>query len=209
MRMQQSEHGEWRDALSADWSHYLAMQSLLPVPVPNDPEHCTEYLKGVIGLILTGGDDIVLSSPEDMNDNPRAKRDRTEVALVREAWERHLPVIGVCRGMQLLQWMEGGALVDMPEASHVAKEHDITWSKAAKRFGATGSMRVNSFHRHGIRKAEGWNILAESADGYIEAMEHPDKKTVAVMWHPERSFDDKTSAAFHATFVQSILKSFR
>lgn len=168
-------HGERRDALDQRWGPFLAACGLLPVPVPNDAELAVALADrvGVGGLLLTGGNDIG-AAPE---------RDETERRLVAWAEERGLPVLGVCRGMQMLLTLAGAKLE--PVAGHVGVRHPI---------GLDGErVEVNSYHGLAARAVAGdleaWGV---ADDGVVEAVRHRHRPSVGIMWHPEREASFRT-----------------
>ena len=212
MRMVKADNGEWRDVISQNWSRYLHAQNLRPVLVPNDPDHCTQYLDGVSALILTGGDAIVLQKPGDKSDDPLARRDYTESRLLEEALRRSLPVLGICRGLEFLHWYHGGTLEHFGPDEHLpGKEHDvqITENPFTDIF-APGTLRVNSFHR--LRIGKGGKELqpfATAFDGSVEGLFLPGKPVIAVMWHPERAFQDGHAQTVHKNLVSRFLAAVR
>ena len=124
-------------------------------------------------MILSGGDDI----------GDDAVRDATERALFDHAVAGGRPILGVCRGLQLIQDHFGGVLEPCPGNTHVAVRHAVAWlSDGAER-------QVNSYHRRGIRVGElapGLRPLAVTADGWVEAAAAEVFAVLGVMWHPER-----------------------
>lgn len=177
-------HGERRDALAGDWHRFLlaVWPDAVIVPVPNRPDHAARLLAAVAAdaLVLTGGNDVG-SEPE---------RDRTEADCLLYAAGHGLPVLGVCRGLQLLATLGGGRVVAADRAAHVATRHpvrclaDTDWGWTAGR-----TLEVNSFHGLAVPAdglPRGWTALARSPDGGIEAARSGDGRCVAVMWHPER-----------------------
>jgi N5-(cytidine 5'-diphosphoramidyl)-L-glutamine hydrolase len=186
MRMVNSDYGEWRDAIAQDWTSYLHAQDIQPVHIPNDPAHCTKYLDGVSALILTGGDEIILTNPDEKSDDPRARRDLTEYALLKHAIEKNLPVLGVCRGIQFINTFFGGTLKKIE--GHVATTHEvIITDNSIQSLFPQKNMSVNSFHDNSIDTL-GKDLLpfATSNDGNIEGLVHSKYPIVGIMWHPER-----------------------
>ena len=119
-------------------------------------------------LFLSGGEDVGSS----------ARRDAIEAALIDEARASILPVVGICRGMQLLHSLSGGALELRSE--HAGAPHAIVIDGQP--------VIVNSWHRLVITQTmPEWETLAVAADGSIEAMRHCTLPWLAMMWHPERS----------------------
>ena len=213
-RMMQSEYGEWRDAVAQDWSTYLHAQDLSLVSVPNDPENCVQYLDDVRALIITGGDDIILLSPEDESDDPRARRDRTEYILLKEALEREIPVFGVCRGIQLINLAFGGPLCPVEESqtehstqNHVAVHHPVEIvDEETKELFQRENLIVNSFHSTALKDI-GEELIAtvKSPDGLIEGIRHESKKLSAVIWHPERAFEDDDTRKAHMALIRRFI----
>ena len=178
LRLFDASRDEWRDAIDQRWAQFLAHCALLPLYLPNDPQVSRELLERLQpeGVLLTGGGSCqALSGSADC-------RDQTEAMLLAWAQHKQLPVLGVCRGMQVMLAAAGGMLERV--AGHVGS-HDINFRGVNR--------RVNSFHDYGFFSVTaGYEIEALSAGGVIEAVSHPGKRHSAVMWHPERNphFDD-------------------
>lgn len=174
---------ERRDALDQRWAARLQALGMLPVPVPNalpDPAAWALAL-GIQALLLSGGNDIGGRAPE---------RDRTETELLRRAEQEGWPVLGVCRGLQVMNCHAGGRLA--PVAGHVGLRHRLFPTGALPRLlvgvGDEG-VEVNSFHNFGIPAA----LLAPDLvpvlcddQGFVEAAEHRRLRWAGIMWHPER-----------------------
>jgi len=160
-------------------------------------------LEGIHGLLITGGVDVDPSlygeRPHPRTQRPNQERDKHELALLREALSRGLPVLGVCRGHQLLNVALGGRLLQhIEDGSHEAGEDGSSaWHPV--RLLAGGLLRelyereevwANSRHHQAVtpdRLAPGLRALALSPDGMVEAVQvegHP--WAVGVQWHPER-----------------------
>ncbi|MBI3928074.1 MAG: type 1 glutamine amidotransferase [Armatimonadetes bacterium] len=163
-------YGERRDCLDQRWAELLAGLGCLPVPVPNrvDARAFVEQLN-LEALLFTGGNDLG-AAPE---------RDGTEAALLDEGCRRSLPIVGVCRGLQLVNSHFGGSLRKV--AGHVATRHPLSSERAIF------SIEVNSYHGYALdRLAPTLEALAWAPDGTVEAAVHREHPIVAVMWHPER-----------------------
>lgn len=161
------------------------------------------------GLMLTGGRDVDPSlfgeQPHGTATSAEPGRDEFEVALVREAVARDLPLLGICRGLQVLNVALGGTLIqDIPSMITGAEPHDVgdtpitfahevwitkgstLWRALEERL-ADDACRVNSRHHQAVRKpASGLEASATSPDGIIEGLERlASRFCVGVQWHPE------------------------
>jgi putative glutamine amidotransferase len=169
------------------------------------------------GLMLAGGADIDPASyrqephPETADTMP--ERDAFEIALVRGAIARDMPVLGICRGMQLINVACGGTLLQhLPEryghhehrrvlGSFDGADHDVTLSDGSAAAGAAGevSHATKSHHHQGVDDlGEGLVVSGLSTlDDLPEAIELPDRRFVlGVQWHPEADADSTVIAAF-------------
>jgi putative glutamine amidotransferase len=181
----------------------------LALMLPPDPllvEDPGEILERIDALMLAGGADIDPSSygadaqPETVGTVP--ERDRFEIALVREAIDRDMPVLGICRGMQLLNVALGGTLLQhLPDrfghhehrrvlGSFDGADHDVDVQPNTLAADVVGESRhgTKSHHHQGVdRIGEGLVVSGTSAlDGLPEAIELPAKRFVlGVQWHPE------------------------
>ncbi len=174
-------------------------------PVRIAPDHAPS-LDSLDGLVLTGGTDINPSRygqrPIPETEDPDDARDLLEIRMVQDAITAGLPLLAICRGMQLFNVAQGGTLIqhltsadvhsqDMPdsEPGKHAATHAIRVA-ADTRLAAMvgeGEQTVNSRHHQAVdRLGEGLIISATSSDGVIEALERPGNAfAVAVQWHPE------------------------
>lgn len=164
-----------------------------------------EWVARLDGLLLTGGVDL---DPATYGEEPLpalgridAERDAFELALTRAALAADLPLLAICRGMQVLNVAAGGSLVqDIPGQVKGALKHAqdaprwhashnvslVPGSKTAAMLGTT-HLRVNSFHHQAVKDvARGFVAAAEADDGIIEAIESQNHAfAVGVQWHPE------------------------
>ncbi len=158
--------GEVRDTLDSKWTPFLQQAGLLPILVPHTADLDT-FLAHLSydGLLLTGGNDLGLFS----NCSLSKARDAFELDLLARV---EMPVLGVCRGMQLLGQRYGATLQEVD--GHVAARHLV------------GGREVNSYHRYAMTSAGKLTVCGRSPDGVIEHIAHPTKPIVGIMWHPER-----------------------
>lgn len=171
-----------------------------------------DVLDRLDGLLLPGGVDIAPhhygQERHPLTDREQPLRDAAELLLLRGALARDLPVLGVCRGLQLLAVAYGGSLHQhLPDIlgheehcpqEGVFGEHDMVFvpgSVAASVYGPRA--RVNSHHHQGIADPGRLRVTAHGPDGLAEAVEDPSRHfVVGVQWHPEVSGDDALFARF-------------
>jgi putative glutamine amidotransferase len=210
--LERARWGMWdQEAVLLSRSYVEAVQhaGALVVMLPPDElllEDPGEVLDLLDGLVLAGGADIDPASygelPHRETLDTVPERDRFEIALVRAAIERDLPVLGICRGMQLINVVYGGTLLQhLPERfghhEHLrvagtfdGADHDVDLSEGSLAARAAGETHhaTKSHHHQGIdRLGEGLQISGSSSmDGLPEAIEMPDRRFVlGVQWHPE------------------------
>ena len=190
----------------------------LALIIPPDDESAMEpdqTLDLIDGLVLAGGTDLdpgsYGASPHEQTVNTSPARDRFELALTHRALERELPVLGICRGMQLLNVARGGTIDQhVPEAvgHHDHREvpgtfsdHDVALepdSLAARVVGA-GTAAVKSHHHQGIGElGEGLRVTGRATrDDLPEAIELPGPSfALGVLWHPEEDERSRVIAEF-------------
>jgi putative glutamine amidotransferase len=157
---------------------------------PDDPRS----LDSLDGLLLTGGTDVNPARYGEQRhpktEDPDDPLDELEMDLLRDALSAGLPVLAICRGMQLFNVFHGGTLLqhldthDSPDAIHNIQI--VPNSRLAAIVGE-GEQPVNSRHHQAVaRVGDGLIVSARSSDGVIEALERPGRAfAVAVQWHPE------------------------
>jgi gamma-glutamyl-gamma-aminobutyrate hydrolase PuuD len=182
-------YGERRDCLDQAWPRLMQACGLLPIVLPNVPEVALSLFRksGVAGLLLTGGNDLASLG----GDAP--ERDSTENLLIDDAEARGLPVLGVCRGMQLIQHRHAIPLRRVE--GHVTAQQTIQIDNKP--------MQVNSYHRFAaLESRPPLEVWARAADGVVKAVRHTERATTGIMWHPERSapFADADIALLRRVF---------
>ena len=175
------DRNERRDALDQKLSCFLSECGFIPVPVPNGltketagrSEESLNELRSWLEIfkpnafLLSGGNEI--GSCRD--------RDCTEKGLIDFAAMRNLPVLGICRGMQMMATLAGSSLRKVTE--HVRTRHVLQ--------GGIISGEANSYHNMSVDSCPGgYQVLARSEDGEIEAIRHDEFSWEGWMWHPER-----------------------
>jgi putative glutamine amidotransferase len=179
---------ERRDAIDQRLSEFIISAGYLPVPVPNKLVQITDTLPR--WLNATGITHIVLSGGNNVGDTP--ERDATESALLDYAKDQGLPVLGVCRGMQMMAVWAGGALT--PIEGHVRTHHSVS---------GIISGEVNHYHDYSLKDCpQNFEITAKSDDGVIEAIRHTELPWQGWMWHPERE------TKFSASDIQRLASLF-
>ena len=188
--------------------------------LPPDERPAQEIFSGVGGLLLTGGPDVdpalYDAAPDPEADLELCRPlDELELRLLDYALGHDLPVLAICRGMQLLNVACGGQLIqDLP--GHKSEQRDGCWqpekhliylapgAKAAAIIGSAGFFRVNSLHHQGLREAQRSPDLMTSAysveDGLIEGLESPAHSwVIGLQCHPERQ--DEVPRSFSNLFA--------
>ncbi len=164
---------ERRDALDQRWNRLLDCAKLTPILLPNI-DSCAKQLVeklDIRGIILTGGNDLVAyggHAPE---------RDDLELWLINYAIQKKLPLLGVCRGMQMIQHHLGIALKRV--SGHVKAKQVLNIN------GKSGV--VNSFHHWGAYDTpDGYEVFAISDDKVVKGIKSSKGDITGIMWHPER-----------------------
>lgn len=200
-------------------------------PVVIAPQHVSnddaaELMSRFDALLLMGGPDVdpsLYGQPASAHVyGVSPEQDRFESTLLRAAIANELPVLAVCRGMQLANVVLGGTLVqhlgDLPNAANLVAHapgefpvgaefvvHDIELVSDSWLSRAVGATRIRgaSFHHQGIDAlAPGFRAVGHAPDGLLEAIEHERNHIVGVQWHPEdTSADDPRQQAIYDSFV--------
>lgn len=174
-----------------------------------------QALSGISGLLLTGGDDVAPArygeSPHPTVEDEDPARDEFELGLIAAARKANLPILAICRGIQVLNVACGGTLIqDIPSQVAGALEHTLAvpphepfsfahevWiekdsllSRLMRERLNDDACEVNSRHHQAVKKvAAGFRVSATAPDGVIEAIEDSDSRfCLGVQWHPENFF---------------------
>ncbi len=209
-------YGVWREvpAFMSPASYVHAVQRaggrpVLLIPDPEDAEDPEGVLDVIDALIVTGGAGDVNPALYGEEPHPETgpvqeERDAYELALVRAAVERRMPVLGVCRGMQILNVVYGGGIeqhipdvVGHEEHRHTPgtfADHEVDLEPGSLAARAVGAVRapVKSHHHQGVKEVgAGLAVTARADDETVEAIEDPSCPFVlGVLWHPEE--DEKS-----------------
>ena len=175
---------ETRSALDVRWPQFFNMHNLTSVVLSNNLTEVKRVLMSIkiSALILTGGNDII-----DKSEKNSYSKERSEVEefLLNYSRLNGLPVLGVCRGFQMINSFLGGAVHKLD--GHVNTFHNL--HIVDNKFCRPKILRVNSYHNYGISVEELSEIMcpfAFDSDGNVEAAIHKSLKWIGLMWHPER-----------------------
>lgn len=189
------------------YSRAVELAGMIPVVLPpfGDPGLAAAAVRSLDGFLLTGGEDVDPARygavRHEAVDAPHERRDATELALVAAARRQRIPLLAICRGLQIVNVALGGSLVQdlpterpdtlphAPGGPRDTRVHDVhvnPGSRLAAAIGAT-QLRVNSSHHQAIdRLAEALVVTARAPDGVVEGAETADDWwMVGVQWHPE------------------------
>lgn len=176
----------------------------IPLLLPPQDDAAQALVARVDALILTGGPDIAATmygqDPHPQNDTPRHLRDEFEVAVYRNARDAGIPVLGVCRGLQIMAVAEGGHLTqhlpDVTDLPHRIRpgtftEHLAAFTPGSRIHALFGDEAlVNSSHHQAVADPGRLTVTGRAQDGTIEACEvDGDVFALGVQWHPEHGGD--------------------
>lgn len=214
---EQARWGVWDQPavlIPATYVDQVAAAGGLPVVLPPSTGLDPQVLELLDGLVLAGGADL---NPERYGQAPHAEtagwrddRDAGELALVDGALERDLPLLGICRGLQIMTVHAGGRLEQhLPDVvGHEGHRpepgvfgiHDVTLASGSRVHAVLGDqVSVKSYHHQGVGDAGSLHVTGHAPDGSIEVVEVPGKRfALGVLWHPEAGEDPRLFEALVA-----------
>ena len=177
-------YGEVRDCLDQRWANFFDQLDMTMVPIPNSTPNIEQWLVEMScdAYVLSGGND--LSSLGNSNSSSKL-RDDTEFAILKLAQENSIPVLGICRGFQMMNVYLGGGLKEIN--GHIGTRHKVKFLPGSDI--ELDDRIVNSFHKWGIpisSLADTLKPLACDDANNIEAAWHTSLNWAGLMWHPER-----------------------
>ena len=189
------KYDERRDTISHDWINFLQKLNFIPILIPNNLEDIEGYISELKldGIILSGGDNLG-EFPE---------RDETESKMLEIATKNSIPVLGICRGMQIINNFFGGNLHKRDDPEHINNNHTINLTKHSP-FNENNSITVNSYHNNVIESKDLGKDLKSFAthkdDNTVEGFIHVKYPIIGIMWHPERNPNDNSIQLFKEIF---------
>ena len=175
-----NKYNEFRDQVDNRLNFFVIKAGYLPVPIPNfkgcdesDHSSLINWLKKINpkGIILSGGDDI----------GTYKSRDKNEIKIIKWSLMKKIPVLGICRGMQMINKYFGGTKVKIKNHAGIRHKIQGKYSRFRK--------SVNSFHNWGFNLkniAKKLEAKTVAEDKTIEAFQHKKYNIYGIMWHPER-----------------------
>lgn len=179
----EKKYGEIRNSLDIRWQKLLLSLGLIPLPISIKTNFSIYADLGLDGIILTGGNDLSSQSKDSLSEI----RDKHEIKCIQFAIKNSIPLLGVCRGMQLIAEYFGSSIKKVE--NHVAKRHHLisvnnnVYNKYLSKIKI-----VNSYHNFAINRI-GKDLIPLGIcpeDNTIEAIQHKNYQIFGQMWHPER-----------------------
>lgn len=169
------DYNERRDCLDQNWNEFLLESGFLPIVISNNlkvVENLIQYVKPD-GILLTGGNDLMKYGGD------AKERDDLESMLIKYSIENNIPLLGVCRGMQMILDYFNSNIVKVK--NHITKAHIIK--------NDTTEKEVNSYHNFGALECSNeLQVIFRTSDKVIEQIEHKNYLIKGIMWHPERYY---------------------
>lgn len=195
-RVIENANGYRSDILEQDYIRFFNSFKADIIPIPNCLDNVGKFIKSVNieRIVLSGGGDIdpkLYGQNRDWGQFLMTERDNTENKLIQYALKNKIPVLGICRGMEMINVFFGGTLIKLgnDSAPHINIKHTVTIVDDRFKQLLGNKFFVNSFHNLVIKKSGLGSKLkpfAEAAEDIIEGFYLPNKPIYAIMWHPER-----------------------
>ena len=217
--------GQDGNYIASDYVYSVEKAGGIPVLIPQcmDFEHLKPLLELLDGVLISGGHDV---GPENYNTFPKGycgtispARDAQDIFVTRYALEHDLPMLGICRGIQIINVAAGGTLYQDLEKEggfehHFGDKYPRNYAWHAVSLSEDSALRgiydkdvvgVNSFHHQAVRDpAPGVKVTAHSSDGVIEGIELEGRRfAIAVQWHPEMMYDSDEQLKLFQAFVEA------
>jgi|TARA_B110000467_G_C18335164_1_gene496910 putative glutamine amidotransferase len=195
--IQNKNYEEKRDAISHDWSQFCEELNFIPILIPNTLSNIELFLEKLEldGIILSGGGDIGLD----------IERDETEKKLLKYGIKNNLPILGVCRGMQIINKFFNGEVIKTQNNEHVNLDHSINIIEESFSNIIGKEIFVNSYHNNIIFQNNlGKNLkpfAITKKDNSIEGFFHNQYSVIGVMWHPERKQNNNNKLLLQKIFT--------
>ena len=167
------------DFIDHYWLNYFEKKNINYYLVPNKKKLSQKKIEEINLLIIPGGNDVSNSL------NTSKIRNSIEINLIKICFKKKIPILGICRGAQLLNKSFGGKIKKVKK--HMRTRHNISFVN--KEIVKKKLLNVNSFHNDGIKKndlSKVFKMLASDKDENVEMFISKDKKIIGTMWHPER-----------------------
>ena len=167
------------DFIDHYWLNYFEKKNINYYLVPNKKKLSKKKIEEINLLIIPGGNDVSNSL------NTSKIRNSIEINLIKICFKKKIPILGICRGAQLLNKSFGGKIKKVKK--HMRTRHNISFIN--KEIVKKELLNVNSFHNDGIKKndlSKVFKMLASDKDENVEMFISKDKKIIGTMWHPER-----------------------
>lgn len=220
--------GRQRDYVNRDYLRSVTANGGVPLvlPVTTDAAVIARYVGLIDGLLLCGGHDVAPATygeeplPELGEIDPQ--RDAYEIALIKATHQVHKPILGICRGLQILNACYGGTIYQdvryMPTGQGTLKHMqgqlaaygmhhvEVTADSTLARYLGATKLAVNSFHHQTLHQiAPGFKVVAQAEDQVVEAIESTEGGLqLGVQWHPEMMQQvNSTQAKLFADFIQT------
>lgn len=212
--------GRERAAVNVSYAEALRRAGAIPLLVPPEEENLAELIERLDGVLLAGGNDCD-PSVYGQERHPSvslmdARRQQNDLALAARAFERGMPTLGICLGIQIINVARGGTLIQdihsavpsalLHESDPTARvRHDVEIADGTRLAAIVGAgvKNVNSSHHQAIGElGSGLRVTARASDGIIEAVEDPSRPFhLGVQWHPEDMAGEQVATELFAAFV--------